>query len=305
LFWLDGHPKPANESGMSWAVDYIVEPDYLKVMQIALKRGRFFTPQDDEHAPLVAVVDEVFARKFFPDQDPIGKRIVMNNSKRQLEIVGIVGHVKQWGLDLDDTQSLRAQLYIPCMQMPDDFIAMVSGGTGVVVRYTGNLAPAFDAIRRTSRQMSSQQVIYGDQTMESIIADSVAQRRFAMILLGAFAVMALVLASIGIYGVIAYVVGQRTQEIGIRIALGAQRRDVLGLILWQGTRLALLGVAIGIAGAFALTRLMTDLLYGVAATDPATFAGLAMLLIVVAMAACYLPARRAMRVDPIAALRCE
>jgi ABC-type antimicrobial peptide transport system permease subunit len=153
--------------------------------------------------------------------------------------------------------------------------------------------------------MSSQQVIYGDQTMESIIADSVAQRRFAMILLGAFAVMALVLASVGIYGVIAYVVGQRTQEIGIRIALGAQRRDVLGLVLWQGTRLALLGVAIGIAGAFALTRLMTGLLYGVGATDPATFAGLALLLIAVAMAACYLPARRAMRVDPIAALRCE
>jgi predicted permease len=305
LFWLDGHTKPANESGMSWGVDYIVEPDYLKVMQIALKRGRFFTPQDDEHSPLVAVVDEVFARKFFPGQDPIGKRIVMNTSERRLEIVGVVDHVKQWGLDLDDTQSLRAQFYIPCMQMPDDFTAMISGGTGVVVRYTGNLAPVFDAIRRTSRQMSSQQVIYGDQTMESIIADSIAQRRFAMILLGAFAVMALVLASIGIYGVIAYVVGQRTQEIGIRIALGAQRRDVLGLILWQGTRLALLGVAIGIAGAFALTRLMTGLLYGVGATDPATFAGLALLLIAVAMAACYLPARRAMRVDPVAALRCE
>ena len=305
LFWLDGHTKPANESGMSWAVDYIVEPDYLKVMQIALKRGRFFTPQDDEHSPLVAVVDEVFARKFFPGLDPIGKRIVMNTSERRLEIIGVVDHVKQWGLDLDDTQSLRAQFYIPCMQMPDDFTAMMSGGTGVVVRYTGNLAPAFDAIRRTSHQMSSQQVIYADQTMESIIADSIAQRRFAMILLGAFAVMALVLASVGIYGVIAYVVGQRTQEIGIRIALGAQRKDVLGLVLWQGTRLALLGVAIGIAGAFALTRLMTDLLYGVAATDPATFAGLALLLIVVAMAACYLPARRAMRVDPVAALRCE
>ncbi|MGB9418290.1 MAG: FtsX-like permease family protein, partial [Acidobacteriaceae bacterium] len=250
-------------------------------------------------------VDEVFARKFFPGQDPIGKRIVMNTSERRLEIVGVVDHVKQWGPDLDDTQSLRAQFYIPCMQMPDDFTAMISGGTGVVVRYTGNLAPAFDAIRRTSRQMSSQQVIYGDQTMESIIADSIAQRRFAMILLGAFAVMALVLASVGIYGVIAYVVGQRTQEIGIRIALGAQCKDVLGLVLWQGTRLALLGVAIGIAGAFALTRLMTGLLYGVGATDPATFAGLALLLIAVAMAACYLPARRAMRVDPVAALRCE
>jgi predicted permease len=305
LFWLDGHTRPANESGMSWGVDYIVEPDYLKVMQIGLKRGRFFTPQDDEHSPLVAVVDEVFARKFFPGQDPIGKRIVMNTSERRLEIVGVVDHVKQWGLDLDDTQSLRAQFYIPCMQMPDDFTAMISGGTGVVVRYTGNLAPVFDAIRRTSRQMSSQQVIYADQTMQSIIADSIAQRRFAMILLGAFAVMALVLASIGIYGVIAYVVGQRTQEIGIRIALGAQRKDVLGLVLWQGTRVALIGVAIGIAGAFALTRLMTGLLYGVAATDPATFAGLALLLIVVAMAACYLPARRVMRVDPVAALRCE
>ena len=305
VFWLDGQPKPANEEGMNWAVDYIVEPGYLNVMNIPLQRGRFFTSQDDEHSPLVAVVDEVFARKYFPHQDPIGQRIVMNNGGRKLEIVGIVGHVKQWGLDLDDTQSLRAQVYIPCMQMPDDFITLVSSGTSLVVRYDGNLTPVSDAIRRTSRQMSSQQVIFGDQTMESIIADSIAARRFAMILLGAFAVLALGLAAIGIYGVIAYVVGQRTQEIGIRMALGAQRRDVLGLILWQGTRLALLGVAIGMAGAFALTRLMTDLLFGVAATDPVTFAQLAGILTIVAMAACYLPARRATRVDPVAALRWE
>ena len=305
VFWLDGQPKPANEDGMNWAVDYIVEPGYLNVMNIPLQRGRFFTSQDDEHSPLVAVVDEVFARKYFPHQDPIGQRIVMNSGGRKLEIVGIVGHVKQWGLDLDDTQSLRAQLYIPCMQMPDDFITLVSSGTSLVVRYDGNLTPVFDAIRRTSRQMSSQQVIFGDQTMESIIADSIAARRFAMILLGAFAVLALGLAAIGIYGVIAYVVGQRTQEIGIRMALGAQRRDVLGLILWQGTRLALLGVAIGMAGAFALTRLMTDLLFGVAATDPVTFALLAGILTVVAMAACYVPARRATRVDPVTALRWE
>jgi predicted permease len=305
LFWLAGHPKPANETGMSWAVDYIVGPDYLKVMDIALRRGRFFISQDDEHSPLVAVVDEVFAQKYFPDQDPIGKRIMMNNSGRKLEIVGVVGHVKQWGLDLDDTQSLRAQIYIPCMQMPDDFIAMTPAGLSVVVRYEGNLSPVFDSIRSTVRQMSSQQVIFGDQTMESIIADSTAQRRFAMILLGVFAAVALILASVGIYGVIAYVVGQRTQEIGIRIALGAQRKDVLGLILWQGTRLALLGVAIGIVGALALTRLMSDLLYGVGATDPATFAALALVLIVVAIAACYFPARRAMRVDPVAALRCQ
>src|ERR1700722_2892088 len=191
------------------------------------------------------------------------------------------------------------------MQMPDNFVAMTPAGSGVILRYEGSLSEILNSVRHTNRLMSSQQMIYGVQTMESLISDSLAARRFAMILLGTFAVLALVLASVGIYGVIAYVVGQRTQEIGIRMALGAQRKDVLGLVLWQGTRLALLGVAIGIAGAFALTRLMTDLLYGVAATDPATFAGLALLLIVVAMAACYLPARRAMRVDPVAALRCE
>jgi putative ABC transport system permease protein len=141
--------------------------------------------------------------------------------------------------------------------------------------------------------------------MESLISDSLAARRFAMILLGAFAVLALVLASVGIYGVIAYIVGQRTQEIGIRMALGAQRNDVMGLVLWQGARLALMGVSIGIAGALALTRLMTRLLYGVSATDPLTFAGLALILTLVAIAACWIPARRAMRVDPVVALRYE
>jgi predicted permease len=304
LFWIDGRPKPANQNGMNWAVDYIVDPGYLIVMRIPLRSGRFFTPQDDEHAPFVAVIDDVFARKYFPGQDAIGKRIVLNNSGRTLEIVGVVNHVKQWGLDLDDTQSLRAQIYIPCMQMPNNFIAMASG-TQLAVRYQGNLAAALDAIRSTNRQISSQQVIYGDQTMESIVADSMASRRFAMILLGAFAALAMVLASIGIYGVIAYVVGQRTHEIGIRMALGAQRKNVLGLVLWQGTRLALLGVAVGLLGAFALTRLMADLLYRVNATDPVTFVVLALALTLIAMAACYIPARRATRVDPVSALRYE
>jgi ABC-type antimicrobial peptide transport system permease subunit len=162
-----------------------------------------------------------------------------------------------------------------------------------------------DSIRHTKSLMSGQQGIYGVQTMESLISDSLAARRFAMILLGAFAALAMVLASVGIYGVIAYVVGQRTQEIGIRMALGAQRNDVLRLILWQGTRLALLGICIGIVGALALTRLMTKLLYGVSATDPLTFAGLALILAAVAIAACCLPARKAMRVDPMVALRYE
>ncbi len=302
LFWLDGKPKPANENGMSWAIDYIVGPEYLKVMKIALQRGRFFTAQDDNHAPLIAVVDDVFARQYFAGQDPIGKRIVLNNGGRTLQIVGVVNHVKQWGLDLDDANSLRAQLYIPCMQMPDDFMGPSSD---VVLRYQGSLAAVVDAVHATSRRMSSQQLIYGNQTMESILSDSMASRRFAMVLLGSFAVLALGLAAIGIYGIVAYVVGQRTQEIGIRMALGAQRSNVLGLILWQGARLAFLGVTIGIAGALALTHLMSDLLYGVGATDPMTFALLALILIVVAMAACYLPARRAMRVNPVAALRSE
>jgi len=305
LFWLDGQPKPTNENDMNWAVDYIVEPDYLKVMETPLMRGRFFTAQDDEHSPRVAVIDEVFAHKYFPDQDPIGRRINLMNSSAKIEIVGVVAHVRQWGLDLDDTHSLRAQIYLACMQMPDDFIAMSPSGSSVVVRYEGSLAAAFDSIRRSNKQMSSQQVIFGDQTMESVISDSMGARRFAMVLLGAFAVLALVLACVGIYGVMAYLVGQRTQEIGIRMALGAQQKDVLRLVLWEGTRLALLGVAIGLGGALTLTRLMTRLLYGVSATDPPTFVCLAIFLIAIAIAACCIPARRATRVDPVVALRYE
>jgi ABC-type antimicrobial peptide transport system permease subunit len=173
------------------------------------------------------------------------------------------------------------------------------------VRYEGSLSAALDSIRRANKEMSSQQTIYDDQTMESVISDSLAARRFAMILLGAFAALALGLASVGIYGVIAYVVGERTQEIGIRMALGARQKDVLRLVLWQGTRLALLGVAIGLGAALALTRLITRLLYGISATDPATFAGLATVLIAVAVAVCWIPARKAMRVDPVVALRYE
>jgi predicted permease len=271
-------------------------------MKIALQRGRFFTAQDDNHTPLIAVVDDVFARQYFSGQDPIGKRIVLNNGGRTLQIVGVVNHVKQWGLDLDDANSLRAQLYIPCMQMPDDFMGPSSD---VVLRYQGSLAAVVDAVHATSRRMSNEQLIYGNQTMETILSDSMASRRFAMVLLGSFAILALGLAAIGIYGIVAYVVGQRTQEIGVRMALGAQRRDVLALVLWQGTRLAIVGAIIGIAGAVALIRLMANLLYGVSATDPIVFGGLAVLLILVAMGACYIPARRAMRINPVAALRCE
>jgi predicted permease len=305
LFWLEGQPKPAHENDMNWAIDYIVEPDYLKAMGIPLQRGRFFNAQDNENSPRVVVIDEVFAQKYFPNQNPIGKRINLNQSNQLAEIVGVVGHVKQWGLDTDDQQSLRSGLYIPCMQMPNDFVAMTPSGSGVIVRANDASTGLLDSIRQINTQMSNQQVIFGTQTMDSLISDSMASRRFSMILLVVFATLALLLASVGIYGVISYIVGQRAHEIGIRMALGARRQDILRLILGRGGKLAGLGVAVGLAAALGLTRLMASLLYGVGATDPLTFVGVAVLLTLVALAACYVPARRAAEVDPMTALRYE
>jgi predicted permease len=306
LFWIDGQPKPKNDRDMAGVLDYIVDPDYLRVMQIPLQRGRFLTAQDDEHAPLVVVIDEVFARKFFPNQNPIGKRIHLTyNSGKIAQIVGVVAHVKQWSLDGDETQSLRAQYYLPCLQVSDDFLAGMRSGSSVLLRYEGSEAAIFDALRRVNKQMSAEQVIFGDQTMESILSDSMASRRFAMILLSSFAALALVLACVGIYGVMAYTVSQRTLEVGIRMALGAARRDVLLLIVGRGARLCLVGVAIGLASTIALTRLMGNLLFDISPTDPWTLAAVGALLIAVALAACLIPARRAASVDPMQALRSE
>jgi predicted permease len=304
LFWLDGQPKPANDKDMNWAIDYIVGPDYLKVMEIPLQKGRFFTVQDDEHSPLRIVVDDVFARKYFPGQEAIGKRLHLKWSNQLAEVVGVVGHVKQWGLDIDDTQALRAQLYIPSMQMPDDYIRTTSGA-GILFKTQGEPSSAFAAIRKASQEMSSEQVIYGEETQDEVIVRSLGSQRFLMVLLGIFAALALLLACVGIYGVISYVVGQRTHEIGVRMALGAQRGDVLRLILGQGTRLVVVGIAIGIGGAVGLTRLMASQLFMVSATDPLTFAGVSLTLVLVALGACYIPARRAAKVDPIVALRYE
>ena len=178
-------------------------------------------------------------------------------------------------------------------------------GISVLVRYDGSAAAVLDAIRRTSRRMSADQVIFAPQTMDEIISGTLALRRVAMILLAAFAGLALTLACIGLYGVISYAVGQRTQEIGVRMALGAQRGDVLRMVMMHGGRMAAVGVVVGLAAALALTRLMTGMLYGVEATDLPTFALVAVLLCVIAMLACYAPARRAMRIDPMAALRHE
>jgi predicted permease len=305
-FYMADQPKPKNLSEMNSALYYVVEPDYLKVMQIPLKSGWFFTPRDDERAPLIAVVDDVLARQYFGKGNPIGKRIVTQNSDQPVEIIGVVGHIKQWGLDTDDDpQQLRAQLYTPFMQSDDGVMALSTTGTGVVVRSTGADPQLFDSLRRALQASNPKLVTYGAQTMNEIIAASLAARSFSMILLSIFAALALLLSSIGIYGVISYLVGQRTHEIGIRLALGAQRLDVLRLVLGQGTKLALLGIVIGLVSALGLTRLMHTLLYGVSATDPLTFGGVAVLLTGVALLACYIPARRAMRVDPVVALRHE
>ena len=305
VFWRDDQPKPADDQHMSWTLDYIVGPDYLRVVQLPVIRGRFFTHQDDEHSTLVAVVDDVFAKKYFAGQDPIGKSIDVTNPIRKLLIVGVVGHVRQWGLDADDTQPLRAQLYIPCMQMPDVYIASSPMGTNMIVRYDGDLSAALAGIRRANKAMSQEQVIWGEQTMESMISDSIASRRFAMVLLGSFAVLALFLACIGIYGVMAYTVSQRTQEIGIRMALGGQRRDILILVLGHGMYLASLGEIFGLGSAIALTRLMKSLLFAISATDPAVLGSASIVLAFIAMAACMVPAQRAASVDPVRALQAE
>lgn len=304
-FWFEGQPEPASQSEMNWAIDYMVEPGYLKAMGIRLQRGRFFNDQDNENSPRVVVVDDVFARKLFPNGDPIGKRIQSKLIGQPAEIVGVVGHVKQWGLDSDDTQSVRMQIYMPCLQMPDAFVQMQPSGSSMIVRSSNASRGLLAAIRQVSRQMSSEQVIFGAQSMNDVISDSLATRQFSMVLLGAFAALALLLASVGIYGVISYVVGQRTHEIGIRMALGAQRFDILRLVLAGAGRLATIGIGIGLISALGLARLMGSLLYGVGPNDPLTFIAVPVILTSVALLASYLPARRATKVDPMTALRYE
>jgi ABC-type antimicrobial peptide transport system permease subunit len=253
------------------------------------------------------VVDDVFAGKYFPNQNPLGKRVNLTFYEAKAEIIGVVGHVKQWGLDSDDKNTLRAQLYIPFRQLPDDTMPLVPAGVDVVVRSAGDTLGIVDSVRRTIHDMNGEQVAYDFETMNEIISSSLAARRFSMILLSAFALLALALSSIGIYGVIAHLVGQRTHEIGVRMALGAGRRDILRWVLGHGAQMTLIGVAIGIVAALGFTRLMArySLLFDVSASDLLTFIGVAILLTLVALVACYIPARRAMRVDPVVALRYE
>ena len=302
-YWVDGQPKPANGNEMHMALFYVVEPGYLPAMGIQLKKGRFFTDQDDERSTRVMVVDETLAQQRFGREDPIGKRLHLDDDG-PYEIVGVVGHVKQWGLDRDDRE-LQAQMYVPFRAAPDAQVEG-TGGMGVVLRADSDISPSFiTSVREVVQQQNNQNVISNTQTMNEAIADSLSQRRFAMIVLGAFAAAALLLASLGIYGVISYLVGQRAHELGIRVALGASRRQIFTLVLGHGLKMTLAGVALGLVAAFGLTRLIRTMLFGVGATDPATFASIAVLLTLVALLACYLPARRATKVDPLVALRSE
>lgn len=304
-FWIEGHAKPADEHEMPFALFYLVTPDYHKVMRIPLQVGRAFNERDDEHAPVVALIDSSFAQKYFPNENPIGKRLNLALLDMQVEIVGIVGHVEHWGLGSKAHENLQAQLYLQVWQLPDRFWPLLANGGGYVARTNGAQTGVVSSLREAVQRVDSSAVVYDVRQMDDIVARSIATQRMAMMLLSVFSTLALALSAIGIYGVISYLTGQRTHEIGIRMAMGASRRDVVRMVLGAGLKISLIGVGAGVVAAFGFTRLITKLIYGVSAMDPLTFASVAVLLTAVALVACYVPARRAMQVDPIIALRYE
>ena len=295
-FTIENRPRDPGELALELPIDR-VQPNYFQTMGIQLLQGRAFTAQDSSESTRVSIVNETFVKRYFPNEDPIGKRFTFGGggpNARWITIVGVVRDTKRQGID----QPVRIESWMPLAQMP-------SGSMDVVLRTTGAPLALSNEVREAVWSLDRDLPIPSIRTMEQILSERVAQRRLNMLLLGLFAMVALILAAVGIYGVINYAVTQRTNEIGIRIALGAQSGDVIGLVLKQGMALALVGVAIGLIATFMLTRLMASLLFGVSATDPITFAAIAGLLIGVALLACWIPARRATKVDPMVALRYE
>ena len=293
-FNIEGRPAidPSDSPSTNY---YAVTPDYFRAMGIRLIRGRFFTPQDDAKARRVAIINETMARQHFPNEDPIGKRInISTGPDAWREIVGIVGDIKQYGVD----KATSAQSYEPFAQVPFSSV-------NLVVRTKGSPAALVGALRPTVYAVDKDQPIGIIRPLEEIMADSIARQRFAMTLLSVFSGVALVIAAVGIYGVMAYNVVQRTGEFGIRMALGAQRRDVMRLVLTQGGKLIGLGLVIGLAATLAVSRAMGSMLFNTSAYDPLTLASITVLLAAVALVACFFPANRATKVNPIEALRAE
>jgi predicted permease len=290
---IEGYVPPPNEPELQ-ADQRSATPPYFSAMEIPLIRGRMFAETDTDKNPLVAIIDEKMADRFWPHGDAIGKRIRRSNDSPWITVVGVVGVVKEYGLDTDT----RMVVYYP--------YAQASFGTMyVVTRTTGDPASTVDAVVRQVNALHVDVPVYDIATMEQRLHDSMARQRFAMTMLGGFAGFAMILAAIGIYGVMSFLVTQGAADIAIRVALGARRQGILSLVFRQGMGLVCLGMAAGLLGALGLTRLMNSLLFGVKPTDPLTFLSVMALLFFVALCACLVPAGRAMRIDPMAALRTE
>ena len=290
-FRIEG--RPPVPQGQEPTADYrMATPGYFDTMGIALKKGRLFDGHDDLSAKPVAVINEAMVRKHFASEDPIGRRLLMGNSPT--EIVGVVADAKLYGLDAP----IEPAIYTPHMQRPGPSM-------GLVVRTVGDPGAMAAAVRREILKLDAEQPISNVRTMDQVLADSLMLRRVAMLMLAVFAALALTLATVGIYGLTAYSASRRTHEIGLRMALGASRGQILRLVVARGLLTSLIGAAIGLAAAFQLTRMLSGMLYGVTATDPVVFVGVPLILVAVSAAASYLPARRAMRIDPLIALRYE
>ena len=295
-FAIEGRPIPPMDKIPS--VDFArITPDALRAMGVRLLRGRFFTEHDNETSQRVCIIDQNMAQEYWPNDDPVGKRIITElpkpgESPKWISVVGVVSHVKNYGVD----QPSRVETYVPYAQNPSD-------GAVIVLRSSADPATLSAGVRDVLKAMDPNVPIYNVRTLEEIVGETVAPRQFSVILLSAFAGLALTLAAIGIYGVMSYAVSQRTQEFGIRAALGARRGDVLRLVLSSGMSLLVLGIGFGLAGAFYLSHFLQSMLFQVPPTDVWTYVSIMVLLSSVALLACYLPARRATRVDPLVALR--
>jgi putative ABC transport system permease protein len=302
-YFIEGKALPKNGAAPV-ANRYTVSPGYFQTMGIELVKGRVFTLQDTAATPLVAIIDEALAQRTFPNEDPIGKRLSQSRDFRPVyEIVGIVRHVEQYNLD---NPAIRPpQFYLSINQIPPDRLAGSTQRMNLLLRTDVEPAGLSSAVRAQIAALNKDQAVFNVRTMDGIVSESVAPRRFSTILLTLFAVAALLLASVGIYGTVSCVVAQRTREIGLRLTLGAQPENVLRMVIGEGMKLTLIGVALGLAASFALTRTMRNLLFGVSTTDPLTFLCITLLLALVTLFACWIPARRATRVAPLVALRYE